>query len=61
MKHQISIFNESIVHNFVSIKDAARYINSSKGVLIKNAQSNLTHALNGRLKSVYGFNCIYIN
>ena len=60
-KRQISIFNESVVHNFVSIKDACRYINLSKGVSIKNAQSNLTHALNGRLKSVYGFNCIYIN
>ena len=60
-KRQISIFNESVVHNFMSIKDAARYINSNKGVSIKNAQSNLTHILNGRGKSVYGFNCKYIN
>jgi hypothetical protein len=60
-KRQISIFNDSVVHNFMSIKDAARYINSSKGIPIKYAQSNLTHSLNGRLKSVYGFNCKYIN
>jgi hypothetical protein len=60
-KRQISIFNDSVVHNFMSIKDAARYINSNKGVSIKNAQSNLTHILNGRGKSVYGFNCKYIN
>ena len=60
-KRQVLLYNDSFNENFMSIKDAARFINSEKGVLVKYAQSNLTHALNGRGKSVYGFNCKYIN
>jgi hypothetical protein len=60
-KRQVLLYNNSFNENFMSIKDAARFINSEKGVSVKYAQSNLTHVLNGRMKSVYGFNCKYIN
>ena len=60
-KRQVVLYNDSFNENFISIKDAARFINSNIGAPIKYAQSNLTHVLNGRMKSVYGFNCKYIN
>lgn len=60
-KRRILLFTHTFNKEFESIKEGVRYISNEKQKNVKNIQSNITHVLNGRAKSVYGYACKYID
>lgn len=60
-KRRILLFTHTFNKEFESIKEGVRYISNEKQKNAKNIQSNITHVLNGRAKSIYGYACKYID
>lgn len=60
-KRSIIMYEGIIKKEFTSVKDCVRYINGKVKSSVTNIQSNITHALNNRAKTAYGFSFSYLD
>ena len=59
--HQLDKKNGNIINVFKGINEAAIYISTQQNRKVKNVGGNISNAISGRSKSVYGYKWQYAN